>query len=133
MVVDDMEAAPDDVLSAMFVHLSSEFSQVGQLSPEQVAMFIWFRTALPLVCKRWNRLLRTSRLCWKTIPIMPRAECTHLRRSARLVEAAGSSPRAGASPAWASPSTPALGSSPASSVGAYSLENVAGKEVILVG
>ena len=119
-----MEAAPDDVLCFFFIHISSDFSQIGQLSSEQVATFIWFRTTLPLVCRRWYRLLKSSRLCWKNIPIMPRAECAYIRRSTRLAEAAGSSPRAGASPAWASPYTPALGSSPASSMGASSLENL---------
>lgn len=49
--------------------------------------FIWVRTTLPLVCKRWAALLRTPLPLYHHVTVNAKSECAHSRRIAALTRA----------------------------------------------
>lgn len=111
----------DDVLTAVLGTLVAEFSQ-PTVQKKAAARHIWFRNSLPLVCKRWHRLVLGTPAIWSTLIIDPSAEAHHLRRLCKSQEAAGtgSEPRGGSgSSTPMRESSPVLGSSPDSDSGGY--------------
>lgn len=113
----------DDVLVAVFNTLAAEFSS-GTAHKKAIQRFIWFRTTLPLVCKRWHRLVLGTPALWTNVLIDPTAEAQHVRRTGRINEASmftsEREPRGGSGPPTpVRGASPALGSSPESDSGGY--------------
>lgn len=113
----------DDVLVAVFNTLAADFAP-GNGHKKAITRFIWFRTTLPLVCKRWHRLVLEAPPLWSNVIIDPTAEAQHAKRLGRSNDVSGCpsgrEPRGGSegsSPARAA--SPALGSSPESDSGSY--------------
>jgi hypothetical protein len=49
---------------------------------EAAAQFVWYRRALPLVCKRWRRLLAHTGCLWGSLAVQADAEAQYERQSA---------------------------------------------------
>lgn len=83
--VSPAEAATEDVLVLVFTALAAGFCAPDALTfPSHklaAARFTWFRTALPLVCQRWKRLVLQTPALWSCCIINPAAEAHAARRS----------------------------------------------------
>lgn len=113
----------DDVLIAVFKTLAAECA-INYGHKQCVARFIWIRTNLPLVCKRWYRLALDTPTLWRTLIIDPTLEVQHVKRLGRTAEAPSSSTArdvhgGSGSTTPARGGSPILGSSPDSDAGSY--------------
>lgn len=135
------DSATDDVLVLVFKALTQGFCSPDALaSPSHklaAARFTWFRTTLPLVCRRWHRLVLSTPSLWACCIINPAAEAQAARRSTKHQHQQGTEQVPGASPVrlnrfydavdrsfsgYSTPThgaSPVLGSSPDSDSGGY--------------
>jgi hypothetical protein len=71
-----MTQLTDDALLLVFAALAQPFNGPWQQQRQQHAAhsFTWFRTTLPLVCTRWQRLVLHTPALWACCVISPAAE-----------------------------------------------------------
>jgi len=114
--------ASDDVLIILFKTLATGFTASCTPHKAATARFIWFRNTLPVVCKRWHKLVLQTPSIWSHYIIDPSAESHHAKKHLHRAHdwERPTSPR-GAS-GCSSPArglSPVLGSSPESDSSGY--------------
>lgn len=120
-VIPPAQAVSDDVLVFVFKQLSAGW---GPHTAQKIAStrFVWFRNTLPLVCKRWKRLVLGTPALWSSLVVDPTAEAHHVKRSGRH-ENAGSydeQPKGGSGSCTpVRGASPLFGTSPDSDSGGY--------------
>lgn len=75
------ESLTDDLLLTVFEQLIEESAQppCNLYSANTCKSFIWLRKTLPLVCKRWNRVLAQPSQLWRTVHICVDKEVSYER------------------------------------------------------